>query len=228
MKTIIQFLFLHSGAPTSLFSLSITMKIPTEIVLNIQQSLYLSDFIFENFRSPVLTSIILFYSFTRRRIFTFHQVGFPPPSEDTLPSVCKSPLRNLFPVLKHINALVWKIRQTSDTTILLSPILVTPSSQTFGTYPAFEITPRWEIRHILSLVHSPMFNIFDFLPMSSHELLLAGDTPDPSKCLVFYKNVKAALREKLILKDKNSHTISSLKSYSCIYPKIYNFCRKAN
>lgn len=64
-----------------------------------------------------------------------------------------------------------------------------------------------------------MFNIFDFLPMSSHELLLAGDTPDPSKYLGFYKNVKAALREKLAFKDKNSHTISSLKSYSCIYQK---------
>ena len=34
MKTIIQFLFLHSGAPTSLFSLSITMKMSIEIDLN--------------------------------------------------------------------------------------------------------------------------------------------------------------------------------------------------
>ncbi|MEE0648995.1 hypothetical protein [[Clostridium] scindens] len=47
-----------------------------------------------------------------------------------------------------------------------------------------------------------MFNIIDFLSMSSHEFLLAGDTPDPSKYLGFYQNVKAALREKLTFGDK--------------------------
>lgn len=74
----------------------------------------------------------------------------------------------------------------------------------------------------------PMFNIIDCLSMSSHEFLLAGDNPDPLKYLGFYKNVKAALREKLAFKDKNSPTISSLKPYSCIYSKIYNFYCEAN
>ena len=62
--------------------------------------------------------------------------------------------------------------------------------------------------------------------MSSHEFLLAEDTPDPLKYLDFYQNVKAVLREKLAFKDKNSHTISSLKLYSCIYPKYIIFAAK--
>lgn len=49
-----------------------------------------------------------------------------------------------------------------------------------------------------------MFNIIDFLSMSSHEFLLAEDTPDPPKYLSFYQNVKAALRESWHKKTKTA------------------------
>ena len=49
-----------------------------------------------------------------------------------------------------------------------------------------------------------MFNIIDFLSMSSHEFLLAEDTSDPLKYLGFYQNVKAALRGNWHLKTKTA------------------------
>ena len=49
-----------------------------------------------------------------------------------------------------------------------------------------------------------MFNIIYFLSMSSHEFLLAEDTPDPSKYLGFYQNVKVALRENWHKKTKTA------------------------
>ena len=48
----------------------------------------------------------------------------------------------------------------------------------------------------------PMFNIINFLSMSSHEFFLAGIPQTLNNKLAFTKNVKTTLRGKLVFEDK--------------------------
>lgn len=80
---------------------------------------------------------------------------------------------NLTPIFKRLNIPLYNERKMNSFTGLL------------------------HISFIFSEQDPPMFNIIDFLSMSSHDFLLAEGTPDPLNYLGFYQNVKATLRENL-------------------------------